>query len=538
MCSARFVAPLTALFLAVLASQALAQGVAPGVFLDRPAPTAATDLSHLGDGDSKVAIVHSARTADVVGGGAERVAHAVRNWEYLFLGLGVRYELFEDDDLEHPIPDRIRILVLPAVESLSAEARRRLEAYVLEGGGLLLSGRTGYYDESGARTGAAFLESVSNARLVEDLPAQPYGLVQVLHAESPLAAGIEPGYRLNIAALTQLSAMSPRQAPSGSIEPFAEADRAAFDGLTLIHAGTRGRGRYLWTRFLPQDVSRTAEAQQGYQTLIVNAMAWMFPSASISVASWPEVRSAALVVAALPTPGYDPLSFYANVLQLLDELDELDVKADFHLSADELDVFPDLSARIAESGHVVSRDPADESESAVRSPEETSATPSMPGSGVGTGVFIEARLGADAVSRWQRLQTTGGAATLGVRAESFLRQSAEGEALREILLRARAENAWITTPDAVAAWTLALRHVSPEIAFSGPDELHIDVTNSSNEPVMGLGLEVRIPGIDPERVRVDDPVGLRTVATGAESVTLVVPELPRGTMRIVLAWER
>ena len=328
-----------------------AQPVDRYVYFEHPARSITYDASTLTGSKRRVAIVRSEQSMRVAPGAERLVEDAVYHWELLLLGLEIPYQILDDNDLGKRIPDAYQVLILPGVESLSAGQKQRILEYMASGRGLIASGRTGFYDEHGVSRGAGFMENAFDVDLIEDLPEQPHGMYQTIDAATMLSRGIPPGFLLNVHAQRQLSAVLPRahQAP-GTIKTFESGDQAAFDGATLMLLGASSDARFFWMRFQPQDIARDAGQQKNYQRLIVNALASFTGSRSVFVENWPSGHSMALTVSALPSPGFDPMSYLTNVSQFVDYASRNDVPVSYYLSSSEVTLFPGVFKRIIDSG--------------------------------------------------------------------------------------------------------------------------------------------------------------------------------------------
>lgn len=331
-----------------------AQPVHKFVSVQAPARTVATDLSQLlTDKRPRLALYRSEQTATYVGGNPRLVEDAVYFWELLLLGLRIPYEIVDDRAISGRIDRDWDIVVMPVAEALSDRQKRRLREYVEDGGNLIVSGRFGAFDEEGNRKDGDFFRSMLGAEYVQNVPSQPFGYLQSLTGHGPVSAGVDPGFQLNIAAQQPLVAARPVEALGlGRVVTYQPADQAAFDSLTTAVYNQKGDGHVLWTRFHAHEVSREDTQQYMWQRLVVNAMVDMVGGLSVSVAPWPNAAPMALSVAALPTVGFDPISFMNGTQQMLDLLQTARVPASFYLTSTELSSLNDLRNRLIEMGEV------------------------------------------------------------------------------------------------------------------------------------------------------------------------------------------
>lgn len=339
----------------ITAGGASAQAVEQYVQMEAPTRTVAHDVSVLReDNKPRIALFRSNQTSTYVPNGEAVVRDAVYFWELLLLGLRLQYQILDDRDLSGNISDDFRVIILPGVESMSERQRRRVIDFLKDGGGVIASGRTGVFDEKGARVGGAFFQEAFGVTYLEDLPAQPFGILQSIDGNTPIGDGVPMGYQLNVAPQLPMAAVRPdsNQQAVGRVITYNPSDQGAFDGATLLLYGTNEKGRFLWSRFHPHDISREPEQQEMYQLMIVNALADLAGATTVSVGPWPNGNPMAMSVVSLPTVGFDALSYLTGLEHYLDILESQRVPATFFFTGTEISAFPDLYGRAIKIGEI------------------------------------------------------------------------------------------------------------------------------------------------------------------------------------------
>ncbi|NNF02969.1 MAG: polysaccharide deacetylase family protein [Rhodothermales bacterium] len=352
----------------VSSTAASAQAVRPGVSAAHPSTDVAIAVGDWLSADRPRVAIHmpQAPTPDASGIRAARIRDAVTEWELLLLGLEIPYTVIDDATLERGIDGHIDVLIVPA----AAYARRApiLAAgrYVREGGGLIAAGAP--VNDPGARSALAELLGVR----LESTPADVTGAFQVLDRVVGFPTGVPAGFNLNIAfregfAATFVAETAARESttraaaptltsPStfGRLRPYAGdyvADpEGGLAGLTALVASTAGMGFLVWTGFSPQDVSDAPDQQLAWQQFAVGALAAAGGRSRVSLDAWPDGRPAAMSVAVVPSPGYDPASMLNNLEGLLDMLERTSVPASFFIPGMEMAYFPGLTDRMASVG--------------------------------------------------------------------------------------------------------------------------------------------------------------------------------------------
>lgn len=282
------------------------------------------------------------------------VHNAVRDWEYLLLGLGMRYHVVYPEQLSRGIHEDVRVLIMPASEDLTSREGRRVKDFVQRGGGLIASGRFGMYDTKSGDVNISFFRDMFLADYLFDVPAQPTGILQSLDNGHPITAGLPPGFRLNLAAQIPMgAALSMNSVSPGRLYSYDPLDERIdpFATLTMTLYGENERGRFVWTHYNPQEVSQAAEQQDVYQAMMVNALCYVARIPMVGLRPWPNGLVSATVISALPLVGRS-VDFERSYNNALDALEAVQAPATFFMTSNEAVGSPELLARIEQMGEV------------------------------------------------------------------------------------------------------------------------------------------------------------------------------------------
>ncbi len=336
---------------------ASAQAIPPGVTAAQPLASVGTGLGELRmtNVDRPFVFVHRPDVAPADWKRpVEQLRDVVRSWEVFLLGLGIPYQLVDDDDLEDGLPRHARVLVLPGSELITRRQERQVERFVSRGGGLIAQGRIGLMDDDGrgGDRNEEFFRNLFGAEYVDALPPQEGGIFQSLDGSHPVTAGIEPGFLMNLVAQVPTTAALPITAqPLGTLLTYNAPDQASFDGLTMLMSGQHERGRFVWTRFRPSDVSREPTQQRVYVTLLINALAYVTDVPVASIRPWPRGRSSAVAPVVIPLVG-DLNLFRPSMTRLMDALEREQAPATFFLTSEKSALFTDIMERGAQIGEL------------------------------------------------------------------------------------------------------------------------------------------------------------------------------------------
>ena len=271
-----------------------AQGVHPDVLLTRPSAELANALGWMTEARTPpVGVLAPMRSSDPVVAASREVAdRAVRGWEYLLLGLDIPYRILEDSSLTDAALSGMRLLVLPASESLSPAHRDAVKRFMERGGGVIASGPTGAATALGVEADDAFMQEVFGLRLAGVLPDTINGVDVTLQGGHPVTAGLPDGYRFNVGRAPGVTLAVPLRGESlGTTQSYA--GELLADDPTLLAYGQYGNGAFLWLGFSGTDVSHDTESQHVFQRLIVNAIACLTETPTVALRAWPNgARSA------------------------------------------------------------------------------------------------------------------------------------------------------------------------------------------------------------------------------------------------------
>jgi len=340
------------------------QAVQRLINFQQPSRSVAMDLLPFleDDKDPRVALFRSIQTERYITNDTLAVENAVYYWELLLLGLRVPFKIIDERDIGGGIDKDFDVVIMPATEALSKRQRRRIKDYVNNGGGLIASGRFGMFDEDGNRTDDdSWFQDLFGATQTNEVIAQPYGYLQSIDGNTPLSNGIPIGYQLNIAAqqpLTLARLLEPAEDDKNGVQAagrfiaYDPRDQDFFKPYTSVLYREYGRGRMVWMRFNPQDVSREKEQQENYQRLIVNSIGHLARVTSISFSPWPNARPMAFSVAAMAAAGFDPLTYMEGLENMLNILETQQVPGSFFLASSEVHAFQDLMVRMNQLGEI------------------------------------------------------------------------------------------------------------------------------------------------------------------------------------------
>ena len=320
--------------------------------LTNPAPGVTNLLGDWQRGPARVVLYNSPVAAGDVP--AEGLSPSVRAWELLLLRFRLPYSVVGPRDLARGLPEAAEVLVLPDAEILSEKQLNTIAGFLLEGGGLIATGRTGVLDNRGQPQAEAVYEALFGAEVQQSLPNDPVGVFQVLEGGTPLTDGLPAGFRLNLrpqktplAARASFEKTRALGFPQRYTQQSSEAD--PFEGFTFALYGESGAGRFVWTRFGPEDVATDAQTQAVYAGFVANSLAYAGRVPSASVRTWPGGADAALSVAILPS---DSGLWLSSAKRTAEVLAREDVRATYFVNPLRTDELGAAYRQLAQQGEL------------------------------------------------------------------------------------------------------------------------------------------------------------------------------------------
>ena len=192
----------------------------------------------------------------------------------------------ESRTLERLMEEKVGVLAIPDARSLSRGEAVELRRFLMDGGGVILTGSVGVVDDEGQWRGYDLMKSLLEVESVTPLSSESSGSL-VAARRGPLAVELEPEERLELIAEPGVPAIeNPNAEMQWSVD--LPQGNAAQD----VDASRRvevGRGRLVWLAAGPESaVQAGAEPWRAMVRLMRSAAAWAARRSQIEVLPWPN----------------------------------------------------------------------------------------------------------------------------------------------------------------------------------------------------------------------------------------------------------
>lgn len=206
------------------------------------------------------------------------------------------------------------LLVAPEAVCLSDAEIAALRGHLSRGGGLVLSWATGARDAACRWRGWEPLRTLTGAMDLAEYPAEP-ALFLAVPAGLPLSPGLPPGARIELYPEPHLALQTPGPHPYWSDWALnaPRADGPVPDAAAVLHEPDTG-GRVAWFGFRERQAVGDRDVER-VRRLFANGARWAAGARIAEIATWPEGRRGALLVAQDVETGFENVTALARLLR-------------------------------------------------------------------------------------------------------------------------------------------------------------------------------------------------------------------------------
>ena len=272
----------------------------------------------------------------------------IYDWEIFFLNNKIRYNVIDDeglDDFEFSDSD---VLILPSVEVLSSDAEENLAEYLKLGGGVLILGRLGGYDEMGRRTSRDYLSEISGikATLIQD---QTYPSYKLLIHKSTILNNSSSSENLLILNQFPIYRDEALMQSNRVLAGFVFKDELGSPAKILpgISLSEKNRRKIVWIGFQISQITSLGKTENFLNEVIFNSINWLAKKPSVWVNLLPGNNKSTVLF----TFNVENINAFNN--DILPVLEYLKGKSNFFLRPDEIINSSDKLQALSAVGEII-----------------------------------------------------------------------------------------------------------------------------------------------------------------------------------------
>jgi peptidoglycan/xylan/chitin deacetylase (PgdA/CDA1 family) len=280
-------------------------------------------------GETKIAILHSMYTENMLPQGSTWLNDNINTWGKYFGSSKLKYDIISDQSIEQGKHFNYNILILPGSRSLSDLEISQIKKFIDKGGSVFATSGTASYSQDGKWRGWDFFSEVFGLKYSKEIKPEENTKVHTLRGDLAITVNIPTGYPLKVA--TWDRPMSVEVLDPRTIQVSFWYNYKLEEGLMReeikksagIAYGTYGKGRFVWMGFEINSVVGVQEDYVYFDRLFRNSINWLNNGPIAHIKEWPNGYSAAVVISPVIAETTE------NIENLLKVLDSEKVKATF-----------------------------------------------------------------------------------------------------------------------------------------------------------------------------------------------------------------
>ena len=296
-------------------------------------PNSKAFRSVLMGGETKIGLLYSKYTENMLPQGSSWLNDNVTTWEKFLETSKQKYDVISDEDIEHGKHFGYDLLVLPGSRSLSDLEVIQLKKYVDNGGSIFATSGTASYSANGKWRGWDFFSEVFGLKFTKEIANSENARIHTLRGGLAITANIPTGFPLKVATWDRpisVEVLDPRTIQASFWYNYrfeAGLVREEIKKSAGIVFGTYGKGRFVWMGFEINSVIGVQEDYIYFDRLFRNCLTWLEYSPIATIKEWPTGYDAAAVIAPIISEKAD------DVANLFSILESEKVKATFFCDA-------------------------------------------------------------------------------------------------------------------------------------------------------------------------------------------------------------
>jgi Beta-galactosidase trimerisation domain len=269
-----------------------------------------------------IALLYSKVSENMMKDQSNWIMDHLTSWELFLMNNNIYYDVIDDGRLEDGISGDYQTLIIPASEYLSDESINSLKGFLNNGGSVLLTWQSGFYNEKGMQRGEEYFKNLLGILSVDRIPDSVLNFSNIIIGNTPFSIGINAGSRMQVINNKSLvfTSVSDNYAANTIFSNISREQSS-----TNILFGNIGKGKFIWFGSDINSFSSGLNKSSIASSLIINSINWLDNKSVVWIDPWPAGKKSAVVL------GYTVESGYNDLHNFLDILKADSIKAEFFI---------------------------------------------------------------------------------------------------------------------------------------------------------------------------------------------------------------
>ena len=302
--------------------------------------------------DTKVAILYSDYTKNMMPDGSSWLEDNVETWKKFLDNIELEYNIINDETIEKNLHNDYELIILPGSKSLSDREIINIKKFLIDGGSIFATSGTASYSDAGKWRGWDFFSEVFGVKYSKEIGNEDRTRIHTLRGGLPITANIPTGFPLRVATWDRplaVEVLDPRTTQVSFWYNYRLEAGLVREGIKKsagIAYGTYGKGRFVWMGFEINSIIGSQDDYIFFDRFFNNSINWLSFGPIAYIRDWPAGVDAAAVI--LPSLTKDA----ANITNLLPVLEQEKLQATFFVKPSQSANYKNLVKQVSRYGEI------------------------------------------------------------------------------------------------------------------------------------------------------------------------------------------
>ena len=302
--------------------------------------------------DTKVAILYSDYTKNMMPDGSSWLEDNVETWKKFLDNIELEYNIINDETIEKNLHNDYELIILPGSKSLSDREIINIKKFLIDGGSIFATSGTASYSDAGKWRGWDFFSEVFGVKYSKEIGNEDRTRIHTLRGGLPITANIPTGFPLRVATWDRplaVEVLDPRTTQVSFWYNYRMEDGLVREGIKKsagIAYGTYGKGRFVWMGFEINSIIGSQDDYIFFDRFFNNSINWLSFGPIAYIRDWPAGVDAAAVI--LPSLTKNA----ANIINLLPVLEQEKLQATFFVKPSQSANYKNLVKQVSRYGEI------------------------------------------------------------------------------------------------------------------------------------------------------------------------------------------